>query len=58
MFGRIVNRERPVVVLFAIHKVASERKSVRESDSKFDLFATLLRRWQLLAIPAANAKKL
>jgi hypothetical protein len=44
VFGRIVNRERPVVVLFAIRKVASERKSVRESDPKFDLFATQSRR--------------
>ena len=44
VFGGIVNRERPVVVLFAIHRVASERKSVRESNSKFDLFATQSRR--------------
>ena len=44
MFGRIVNRERPVVVLFALHKVASERKGVRECDPKFDLFATQIRR--------------
>ena len=44
MFGRIVNRERPVVVLFAIHKVAGERQSVRESDLKLDLLATQIRR--------------
>ena len=44
VFGRIVNRERPVVVLFAIHKVARERQSVRESDFKLDLFATQIRR--------------
>ena len=44
VFGRIVNRERPVVVLFAIHKVARERQSVRESDLKLDLFATQSRR--------------
>ena len=44
VFGRIVNRERPVVVLFAIHKVAHERKSVSEKDLKLDLFATQSRR--------------
>ena len=44
MFGRIVNRERPVEVLFAIYKVAHERKSVPESDVKPDLFATQSRR--------------
>ena len=44
MLGRIVNRERPVVVLFAIHKVARERQSVRESDVKLDLFATQIGR--------------
>ena len=44
MFGRIVNRERPVVVLFAIHKIARERQNVRESDFKLDLFATQSRR--------------
>ena len=27
MFGRIVNRQRPVVVLFATHRVARERQS-------------------------------
>jgi hypothetical protein len=47
VFGGIVNRERLVVVLFAIHKVARERQRVRESDLKFDLFATQSRRgWQ------------
>src|SRR5262249_50159155 len=47
VFGRIVNRERAVEVLFAIHKVARERKSVPESDLKLDLFATQGRRgWQ------------
>ena len=44
MFGRIINRERPVVVLFATHKVARERQGVRESDFKLDLFATQNRR--------------
>src|SRR5262249_55116496 len=44
VFGRIVNRERPVEVLFAIHIVAHERKSVPESDVKLDLFATQSRR--------------
>jgi hypothetical protein len=44
VFGRIVNRERPVVVLFAIDKIARERKNVRESDFKLDLFATQSRR--------------
>jgi hypothetical protein len=44
MFGRIVNRQRPVVVLFATHRVARERQSVRESDFKLDLFATQIRR--------------
>ena len=44
VFGRIVNRERPVVVLFATHKVARERQSVPESDFKLDLFATQIRR--------------
>ena len=44
MFGRIVNRKCPVVVFFAIHKVARERQSVRESDLKLDLFATQIRR--------------
>ena len=44
VFGWIVNRERSVVVLFAIHKVARERQSVRESDFKLDLFATQSRR--------------
>ena len=44
MFGGIVNRERPVVVLFAIHKVAGERQSVGESDVKLDLFAMQSRR--------------
>ena len=34
VFGRIENRERPVVVLFAIHKVARERQNVRESNLK------------------------
>ena len=44
VFGGIVNRERPVVVLFAIHKVAGERQSVGESDVKLDLFAMQIRR--------------
>ena len=44
VFGRIVNRERPVVVLFAIHKVARKCQSVRESDFKLDLLATQSRR--------------
>src|SRR6185437_16386663 len=44
VFSRIVNRERPVVVLFTTHKVARERQSVRESDFKLDLFATQIRR--------------
>jgi anaerobic glycerol-3-phosphate dehydrogenase len=45
--GRIVNRERPVVVVFAIHKVAAERQNVRESDFELDLFATQSRSdWQ------------
>ena len=44
MFGRIVNRERPVVVLFATHMVARERQSVGESGVKLDLFATQSRR--------------
>jgi hypothetical protein len=44
MFGRIVNRQHPVVVLFATHRVARERQSVRESDFKLDLFATQIRR--------------
>src|ERR1700756_1690675 len=44
MFGRIVYRERPVVVLFAIRKVTRERQSVRESDLKLDLLATQSRR--------------
>src|SRR5262245_6584654 len=43
VFDRIVNRERPVVVLFAIHKVAHERKSVTESDLKPDLFTAQIR---------------
>jgi hypothetical protein len=34
LLGRIVNRKRSVVVLFANHKVAHERKSVPESDLK------------------------
>jgi hypothetical protein len=44
VFGRIVNRERPVVVLFATHMVARERQSVGESGVKLDLFATQSRR--------------
>jgi hypothetical protein len=44
VFGWIVNRERSVVMLFAVHKVASERQNVRESDFKLDLFATQSRR--------------
>ena len=44
MFDRIVNRERPVVVLFAIHKVARQRQNIRESDFKLDLFASQSRR--------------
>ena len=44
MFRRIVNRQRPVVVLLAIYKVARERQSVRESEVKLDLFATQIRR--------------
>ena len=44
VFGRIVDRERPVVVLLAIYKVARERQSVCESDVKLDLFATQIRR--------------
>src|SRR6185437_8304733 len=43
VFGRIVNRKRPVVVLFTTHKVARERQSVREGDFKLDLFATQIR---------------
>jgi hypothetical protein len=39
MLGRIVNGERPVVVLFATRKVACERQSVRESELKLDFFA-------------------
>ena len=47
VLGRIVNRERPVVVLFAVHKVAGERQNVRESDFELDFFATQSRRdWQ------------
>jgi hypothetical protein len=47
VFGWIVNRQRPVVVLLAMHKVARERPSVREIDSKLDLFATQIPRgWQ------------
>jgi len=38
VFSRIVNRKRPVVVLFAGHKVARKRHSVGESDFKLDLF--------------------
>ena len=44
MIGRIVNRERPVVVLLATHKIARERQNIRESDFKLDLFATQSRR--------------
>ena len=40
MFDRIENRERPIVVFFASHKVACERQNIRESDFKLDLFAT------------------
>jgi hypothetical protein len=47
VFGGIVNRERPVVVLFAIHKVARECPSVGESELKVGLFATQSPRgWQ------------
>ena len=44
MFGRIVNRECPVVVLFATHRIARERQSVGESGVEHDLFATQSRR--------------
>ena len=44
MFDRIVNRERPIVVFSATHKVARQRQNVRESDFKLDLFATQMRR--------------
>jgi hypothetical protein len=43
VFGRIVNRQRPVVVLLATHEVARERESVRKSDFKLELFATQIR---------------
>jgi len=44
VFSRIVNRKRPVVVLFAGHKVARKRHSVGESDFELDLFPTQIRR--------------
>src|SRR5258708_7614908 len=44
VFDRIVDRERPVVVLFAIYKVSRERQNTRESDFKLDLFAPQSRR--------------
>ena len=44
VFGRIVDCQRPVVVLLATHRVARERHSARESDFKLDLFATQIRR--------------
>jgi hypothetical protein len=49
MFGRIANRERSVVVLFATDKVARERQSVRENDFKLVLFAVSSRRVQTVA---------
>src|SRR5262245_50876823 len=42
-FDRIEDPERAVVMLLAIHQVAHERKSVPESDMKFDLFAAQIR---------------
>jgi len=44
VFDRIVNRERAVEMLLAIHKIAHERKGVPESELNLDLFATQGRR--------------
>jgi hypothetical protein len=44
MIGRVVIRERPVVVLLATHKIARERQNICESDFKLDLFAPQSRR--------------